>query len=300
MIQWDDTALHVASDPPRRAERRAHQGWWRQHILGLPPGRDDRGILRNNLIPLAAVQSNPGLNFLDPATAQYVAKRVPIVLHEGGTLDEDRLLRNLLSSMPMCFNLLGPMRANPTTAAALLSTVCGLDISEIEDIEVEWTPPGAHPLGDRTAFDGWVTYRRRDGQRGFLGIETKYTEPFSQRAYDKPRYKLLTEHTDAGFKPDAASHLVHPSTNQLWRNSLLAVAIRNEGHYAEGRVCVIHLRDDPHVELAVDNFAQWHNSPPDLIRAISLEDIAHAAVRIPSFTAWSDAFTKRYLTLEKT
>ena len=243
------------------------------------------------------MEANPALNFLDAYTANYVAERAPIVLNQGGTLDEDRLFRNLLSSMPMCFNLLGPMRAHPTAAAALLSTVSGLQISEIEAIEVEWTPQGAHPLGDRTAFDGWVSYRRRDGQRGFLGIETKYTEPFSQRAYDKPRYRVLTEHPDAGFKPNAANHLIHPATNQLWRNSLLAVAIRNEGHYAEGRVCVIHLRDDPHVERAIDTFSQWHHTPSDLIRAISLEDIAYAAADRPPLAAWSDAFTRRYLAL---
>ena len=59
---WTDPRFRVRSDPPRRAERRLLQGWWRAVELGLPPGRDEGGVLRNNMLPQEAVQADKGLN----------------------------------------------------------------------------------------------------------------------------------------------------------------------------------------------------------------------------------------------
>jgi transposase len=45
--------------------------------------------------------------------------RAEQVLKDGGTLDRDRLLRNLLSSMPLCFNLFGQLDAERLAATFL-------------------------------------------------------------------------------------------------------------------------------------------------------------------------------------
>ena len=295
MLPWNDPSLVVASDPPRRAMRRRLQGWWREHRLGLPPGRDAGGIIRNNLLPQKALLAHPVANFLAPEIAAYVQERVPMVLAGGGTLDEDRLWRNLLSSMPMCFNLFGMLRAFPEPASRVLSVATGLPIHEVEEIDVEWIPDGGHPLGDRTAFDALVTYRDGQGRRGFLGIETKYTEPFSQRVYDKARYREVTSWPEAGFVPGAAERLKQADTNQLWRNSLLAVAVRRELGFDFGAVWVVALADDPHVEAALSTFEGLHSDPSQLVRSTSLEDLVSAAEAEPAFVEWSADFTRRYL-----
>ena len=292
---WMDLGLRVRSDPPRRAERRLLQGWWRETELGVPPGRDERGVLRNNMLPVSAVQSDPGLNFLDPAVCTYAQRRAPTVIGLDGTLDEDRLFRNLLSSMPMCFNLFGMFRAYPEAAGRVLSGVTGLPIDQVESIEVEWIPQGRHPLGDRTAFDALVVYRDREGRRGFLGVETKYTESFSRKVYDKDRYREVTAWPEAGFVAGAAQRLMAVDTNQLWRNSLLAVAVRAQMEFDFGAVWVVALEDDPHVQTALAVFEDLHSAPDQLVRATSIERLVAAAQTEPVFTRWAGDFSRRYL-----
>ena len=218
-----------------------------------------------------------------------------MVLTGGGTLDEDRLWRNLLSSMPMCFNLFGMLRAFPEAAGRVISGVTGLPIHEVEAIEVEWIPDGTHPLGDRTAFDAFVVYRDPQGRRGFLGVETKYTESFSRKVYDKERYREVTSWSDSGFLPGAARRLKATDTNQLWRNSLLAVAVRAEMGFDFGAVWVVALEDDPHVHAALPVFRGLHSAPDELVRATSIERLVAAAADEPVFAAWAGDFTRRYI-----
>ena len=282
---WMDPGLRVHSDPQRRAERRLLQGWWRETELGLAPGRDERGALRNNMLPMSAVQSDPGLNFLDPAVSAYAQHRAPTVIRLDGTLDEDRLFRNLLSSMPMCFNLFGMFRAHPVSAARVLSMATGLDVAHIQEIEVEWIPEGAHLLGDRTAFDAWVRYTTSTGRRGFFGVETKYTEPFSQRVYMRDRSREVTGWPESGFMPEAAEVLSGQQTNQLWRNALLAVAVRREGSFDDGHVLVVALDDDPHVHQAMDVFNQGHREPDSLVRVAPIERLVQLSHVEPALSA---------------
>ncbi len=261
----------------------------------MSPGRDVDGIIRNNLLPRAFLDERPFANFLAPEIAAYVQERAPLVLAGGGTLDEDRLWRNLLSSMPMCFNLFGMLRVFPEAAGRVLSGATGLAIHQVETIEVEWIPDGGHPLGDRTAFDAFVIYRDRQGRRGFLGVETKYTEPFSRKVYDKARYREVTSWPEAGFAPGAAQRLKATDTNQLWRNSLLAVAVRKEMGFDFGAVWVVALAGDPHVEAALPVFEGLHSAPDQLVRSTSLERLVSAAEAEPVFVDWAGDFTRRYL-----
>ena len=201
----------------------------------------------------------------------------------------------LLSSMPMCFNLFGMFQAFPGPASRVLSGVTGLPIHRIESIDVEWIPDGDHPLGDRTAFDAFVAYTDQQGRRGFLGVETKYTEPFSRKAYDKKRYRDVTSWPEAGFLPGAAERLKAIDTNQLWRNSLLAVAVRAEQGFDFGAVWVVALADDPHVAAALPIFRGLHSAPDSIVRSSSLECLVAAALLEPELAKWGHDFTRRYL-----
>lgn len=73
----------------------------------------------------------------------------------GGTLKFDRLEQDMLSSMPLCFNLFGHLRLHRSTAADVFQRLLDLNIEEIEEIEVEVAPqkPASY-LNDHTAFDG--------------------------------------------------------------------------------------------------------------------------------------------------
>ena len=73
----------------------------------------------------------------------------------------------------MCFNLFGMLLAYKQARARRLTEVTGLDVARLEEIEAEWSPQGKHPVGERTAFDAWMTYRDSGVSRCFFGIETR-------------------------------------------------------------------------------------------------------------------------------
>lgn len=269
--KWNHPDFVVHSDTPWRKKYRALQSWYRETVLGVPAGLDSDGVLRGNLLPRELAETKPWLNFLTPEIAEYVEARMPVVRAAGGSLDEDRLTRNLLSSMPLCFNIFGYLRVYPVSAARVFSKVLGLDIAFLESIEVEWTPEGDHPLGDRTAFDAFVKYRTRTGDRGFLGVETKYTEPFSQKEYASDIYRKITESPASGFRKGAVSRLKGVETNQLWRNALLAVSVRSSGSYAIGHFLVMAPEGDAEVRKALDGISAELIKPNTLVLSVSLE-----------------------------
>ena len=90
---------------------RLHQSWYRHEVLaaqyGTGPKRADTTYYGNMLSADAAAA---GLNFLTPRIHDLAMKRIA----EGlGAEDSFRLLRNMLSSQPMCFNLLGLVALGP-------------------------------------------------------------------------------------------------------------------------------------------------------------------------------------------
>jgi len=296
-IAWSDPSLVVDSDTSRRARYRLLQSWYRETVLNVPAGRNAAGRLLGSMLPKEVVEREPGLNFLDPGIASYVNRRIPIVQAADGTIEVDRLRRNMLSSMPLCFNLFGYFRLHPSETSRVLQRLLKLDIAAIECLEVEWAPDSDLHLRDRTAFDAFIAYRRSDGGRGFLGIETKYTEPFSQKEYNSETYRRLTADPVNGFRPGAASRLVSSKTNQLWRNVLLALSLRQAEGYDEGCVVVVSLADDQGARKAIAGLRQELLNPDDSLRSVSLEDLISACETEATLAEWAGEFNRRYLNL---
>ena len=293
-IPWSDPVLAVGSDSLRTARYRALQSWFREVHLGLPPGRNHRGRMVASMLPSEALAERPGANFLTSEAFEYASVRAPEVMRDGGSLDRDRLLRNMLSSMPMCFNVFGYLRSQ-TELPSLLADSFGLDLASVDDVQCEWAPPRADHLGDRTAFDAFVTYRTTRGTSAFLAIETKYTEPFSQKEYDSQIYKDVTGRTGL-FKPGAAESLVGRATNQLWRMAMLAASMLHRRQFEEGAIAVVSLGDDRHAKAAVDG-VRAHMLEESFVKFVSLESLTQEASTRPALREWATTFSTRYLDL---
>ncbi len=288
--------LRVKSEPMLRAKYRLLQSWSRQTVLLAPAGRY-RGKYSGNQISPEWLSNNPNANFLTREVIDYVAERVPEVLAEGGAIEETRLKGNLLSSQPLCFNLFGHLRAYPEHATTVLAATFDLDIEKIETIEVEWAPDPSLHLGDKTAFDAYVQYRTSTGTRGFIGVETRYTENFTQREYDQPEYRRVTEDPASGFKPGAAEVLKAKSTNQLWRNALLAASVRKLEGFDHGHVAVLACEDDTSLDGAIRRLESQLEVPPSLLRVGNFQELIAEADKIPALAEWSAASHERYLDL---
>lgn len=297
MPPWNDPSLLAPGEPRHRAQYRLLQSWYRETILQLPPGISrQRNAPVGNMLPEEAVAANPGLNFLDPLITAYVAERSQQVLAEGGTLEEDRLSRNMLSSMPLCFNLFGYLRNHKAALARVLSRFLSLDIAEVEDAVVEWAPDRDLHLRDRTAFDACVWYRTRDGRRGLLGIETKYTEPFSQQEYANAEYLRVTRAHPDVFRPGAENILGGRTTNQLWRNALLALSVGDQEGVLVHSV-VLYAAGDPTAEKSIAAFQEQLVEGSDFCRPLTLQGLIEACKAEESLTHWGEAFEQRYLDL---
>ena len=293
---WDDPVLQVPGEPKWRARYRLLQSWHRETVLAAPPGMY-RGRLRGNHLQADWLARHCEANFLTPEVAQYVKQRVPDVIESGGTIDETRLRSNLLSSMPLCFNLFGHLRAHKKDAARPLAAALDLDMAVIDVIEIEWSPCPARHLRDRTALDAYVEYRTQDGRRGFVGVETKYTESFSPREYDSPIYREITGSPRSGFVPGAADVLKGRVTNQLWRNAMLAVSLKRDQKFDEGHVAVVACLKDRSFHRAVRTFRGQLTDPPSLLRVASYEEIIDNAAGVAALRTWAEAFRRRYLDL---
>ena len=292
-------------DDPRTAKCRLLQSWYREEVLGARPGtykprgRPERPL--GSLLHRDEVAQRNGLNFLDPKIHAYTAERAKAVGGEHGTLDDYRLMHNMLSSMPMCFNLFGMVRETPDAHLPFVTSLFDPEATEVEMIECEWTPrlPEA-TISDRTAFDAAIITRRTDGSRHLIAVETKYTEPFSPTRYGAPdrrqdagRYR--DAHVSSGwFDPSSHDRLTASSTNQLWRNCLLAAAAERAGEVDSAEVAVVALGDDPGAIKAIAGVNEAMTDPRRC-RHIPLEQITGESKKVPQLAEWSVEFEKRYL-----
>jgi hypothetical protein len=230
-------------------------------------------------------------------------QRAAEVRAEHGTLDDDRLRMNMLSSMPMCFNLFGMIRQSPAVQLWCVQQLFDPSAIGVDLIECEWTPRNpASTTNDRSAFDAAIVTCRPDGSRHLIGIETKYTEPFSStrygaadRARDAGRYRNI--HTRSGwFDPSSHDALTASATNQLWRNCLLAAAAEQAGEFDSAEVAVVALDDDCGAANAIAGITAAMTSP-SRCRLISLQAIVETSRRLPSLADWAIRFEQRYLDL---
>jgi len=292
---WNSAELAVSGDSPRMSKYRRHQSWWRESQRNAAPGAHpkDPGRLIGSTFAADAVAADRRLNFIDESAYQHAERRAIGVVGEGGTVDATRLFGNLLSSMPMCFNLFGAI-GSAASFADLIRSVFDEQAAAIDDVVCE--APSPPTWNDRTAFDAHIGYRVGTGERRFLAIETKYTEPFTKNRYDRAEYRQLTDQS-GWFEPGAADLLVENTTNQLWRGLLLMNVV--EAHTGStGRYCVVAPADDSEARAAVDvvrsllvPYERWR------LRFVSLEEIVAAARGAGDcpLSDWADNFSRRYL-----
>jgi hypothetical protein len=124
---------------------------------------------------LSAEAAEAGKNFLSSAIHGLVRQEL-IMREEGPMIDEDRLFRNALSSVPLVFNLFGPMVID----LRLVTTIFRALLPDFESIRFEHSP-GRHEdrsLADGTAFDLAMSVITPDGEEATVFVEVKYSESF--------------------------------------------------------------------------------------------------------------------------
>ena len=299
----DAVDLGPQSDRGSAFERRmrAHQSWWRAYVLraGAGPGPSAGGDVYGSYLAPDAAEA--GANFLSDEIFEVARERIAA----GPGVERYRCLHNLLSSQPMCFNLFGPLVRDRDLAARLVDRIVPVTVSAVSDVRIEYAPtPADQYTGDRSSFDAFIEYVDQEGQRGFIGVETKLTERFSAKHYAKasrPRYGELTDAPGAPWRRDAAARVDEVAWNQLWRNHMLVEAVRKHPevpHGAQGWLAVVHHPADPECTRAVAGYGELLTEPDVCLLDWSLERVAAAwrpAVEGTRHEQWLDAFHRRYV-----
>jgi len=262
------TVDHVPGQPDvtdfkRRA--RLHQAEWREgrgFPIGTHPydGHGDAVSKVGSRLELDFARSSRA-NLISEAartaTAQRLATKQP---HE--MINEARLWCDLLSSMPLCFNLFGPLAVDKGLAAQAVRAWFPDAPGEVDDVILEWSPGrvDAGYLGNRTAFDAAVLLKLDDGTSGVIGIETKYHEHLGTEA--KPPEDRLARYLEVSqrsgqFHAGAENVLVGSALQQIWQDHLLALSMlqhRTEP-WSYARFVVVYPEQNPSFASGVSDYA---------------------------------------------
>jgi hypothetical protein len=297
-----DLGPQYAGDSAFTARMRRHQSWYRAAVLQLPYGTGPTPKEARQLGNMLTVADGArGANFVTPAIAEFAIERTR---RGGGAVEPYRLLHNMLSSQPMCFNLFAPLALDLVAARSFVATLVPEDVVAVTRVDLEWAPiPADEYLGDRTAFDAAIEYVTTGGARCLLGIETKLTEPFSPGEYDRASYRRWTDGPRSPWHPEHRANLHRSETNQLWRDHLLAVALRDHprSDLATARFMVVHHPLDRDCTNVVARYRERLLPGDESFRVRPLDQLI-AGWRAVSTTeaqrTWLDALALRYLALE--
>lgn len=296
----------VSGDPDTsefKRQARRHQFEWRE-ARGLKPGKQPMRPKDNHWRFIGSrldIQDAYALsaNFITPAARDAVEARLAAP-EPHQTLDADRLYSDLLSSMPMCFNLFGPLHADLELADRAVHAWWPDAPGIVRAVRFEWSPGrgiAGRYLGNRSAFDVAFELDLGDGRSGIIGIETKYHEHCKpERAPDlekrMPRYGDVTQKSGV-FSPNALDRIVGTKLQQIWLDHLLALSmpLTDPNSWAWVKFVLVHPDRNPSYAKAA---AEYGNLLVDksTFDVATIESLLESGV-IPRESA--SAFRERYL-----
>lgn len=249
-----------------------------------------------------------GKNFLMKETFEYAKQRVKD-RKESETIDEFRLFNNLLSSMPMAFNLFHPLmlllKQEPAKVTqAIQSVFMNMPVFEVTEIGLEFIPtPVEKYTKDKSAMDAYIKFLDNNGGKHIIAIETKYTDVLGvneARNCEEQKRMLI----DTGlFGKDFEGLLMEGKVKltQIYRNLLLTERYRMVEGLSDSYSVIISPKGHPSTEKeirAVNKFLKPEYTYK--LSAVTLEDFVDAMIQhLPEYyVRVYERFRKRYLGFE--
>ena len=200
-------------------------------------------------------------------------KEILAMYHDDRTKIGLNLLNNALRSEHIPYNLFFPMMKgqNKEATRAFFNELLGTDaIAEVLEVRIEFAPqPKSDYLNDGTAFDAFVLYRHKDGSKGAIGIEVKYTE----REYKIGETEYKNTHDEQGnvrlsphyaqatvnsgyYIPNCEARLVSDNLRQIWRNHILGASMVLHGDISHFASMTVFPNANPHFHSAAAEYRE--------------------------------------------
>ena len=318
------------NESPATRQHRIGQGIWRTEIARWPAGlpQNDRRVrARYPTLPNWLAETHEsvdvreaGINVMSRQARRYTRERLTVLEQIDGKAGPDRLWRNLLSSQPLAFSVAGHLRCHGEDAAALLANLTGLtvvglsrldpgpgefDRHVLDGIEAEWFPPRAAHTNDMSGADIAACIATATGERALVTIEVKYTDTFSPKPVEWPRYEQHLRHL--GLDEEATRTLVAAGCSQVLRQVMMTESVRRRGvaptagaggQVDLGLAVVLAREDDKTARRVVDvlNGAVGTKIP---VIFWSHRRLFDAAAALPGLRQWAEGMTVRYLPRER-
>ena len=249
--------VHRPRDHRFRACARLLQSIWRSsHGFAMGSHTGHSGTKYRLGSRLAARAATAGANFIIPEVAQ-LARWEAAYREPGALIDEERLFTNLLSSMSLCINLLGPLKLDLDLASRVISALCpNLGRISVREILFEHAPARGNwaLTGDHTAWDAFIIYSRPTGEQGFVAVECKYSESTRDtRTELSPRYPAIAEQWKV-YRSSPRSVAADLTLQQLYREHLMAQAYLPLSQFTEGHFAVISPALNRPVQRSVNRY----------------------------------------------
>ena len=247
-----------------------------------------------------------GKNFFFRETFEYAQKRVDNKKPDE-TIGEYRLFNNLLSSMPLAFNLFHPLMMIKEKYPDVLNQMIRdlfpeLPIHQVDDILIEFIPtPTRHYTNDKSAMDAAILFSEQAKNKYIIAIETKYTDSLGlNKANDNTlKYKTATE-SDL-FTEDGLSHIKNGCT-QIYRNFLLTEKYRMVHQLKDSYSIILAPKDHPSTDGEIKSLLELlHPEYHYKLKKYAIEDFVSALGKScpDEFQAWLKWFFDRYLDFNK-
>jgi len=251
--------IYVKGDTEFSAWARQLQNDWRiknEFPIGTYKNKKGESIILGNYIEKDFNKAN---NFLTKNIREVVAETLKNK-EKGAKISKTRLYTNLLSSQPLAFNLFAELSLDLHLATKFLNRQFGKRIKEVTSIIFEHSDGrgDSEYSFDHSAFDVFIEYNSELGQKGFIGIEVKYSESLKDEpAKYKDRYSELT--TDSGmFKSDSIEILKKKPIEQIWRDHLLSIShLNHKGKkYDDGFFVYLFPKKNRECQNGVDKYVK--------------------------------------------
>lgn len=309
-----DLGPQSESDNPFTTRARKLQSLWRAENgldIGVGPDKksNKKGIPTKYGNMIVDGELN-GKNFYFPETFEYAKWRVNTRIKDE-TIDAYRLFNNLLSSMPMAFNLFHPLMIMKLENPALVDVMIKdafpniKNIYRIQEIGLEFIPtPTDNYICDKSAMDAFIRYQDKEGNNYLIAIETKYTDCLGTNAASKHDEQLEVIRELNMFTMEACDNINDKQlkVSQIFRNFILAEKY-GKVHGINGVFSVVMAPEDhPTTNKEIKSLQTHLNEvAKKRVFTMSLEDFT-TAIRFHctgKYLNWIDWFYDRYLNFTK-
>ncbi len=250
-------------------------------------------------------------NFIDQRDAKsganFLTDNIREVVHaalqnreKGAVIQKDRLLRNMLSSQPMAFNLFGELTVDLDLATKVFRKLISSDIKKVTKIIFEHSDGRGDPeySSDSSAFDVFAEFDYGQNKKGFIGIEVKYAESLKDSPSDhRQRYEELS----AGIinLEGNLTKLKGKPIQQIWRDHLLAIAhLKHKSRrYGKGFFIYLYPKQNKECDEGVKKYVDCLVSESEEESGFYprfLEEFVEALLGLDD-AEWIKEFARRYL-----